>query len=298
MIKSIIFGANGYIGRHLTHFLEQAGHSVIPVDVHDTSIDERTNYQKLDITNIEAVAKLDFNVDYIFVFAGLTGTNAGFDHYQNYVKVNEIGLLNILEHRKNSDGSAKVIFPSTRLVYKGNKNQLSKETAEKEAKTIYAQNKLACEGYLNMYANFFDIDYTIYRICVPYGNVFDQNYSYGTIGFFLKRAMNGENITLYGEGEPKRTFTHVEDICQLIVNSIDQAQTINETFNIGSNDNTDLLNIAQQVAQKYKVKVEFIDWPEVAKRLESGDTMFDGSKLQNILNYNYKHQISDWIDSL
>lgn len=298
MATSIILGANGYIGRHLTHFLAQAGHTVIPMDVQDAAVDDVKNYQKLDITDIENVNKLDFNVDYIFVFAGLTGTKVGFDRYQNYLKVNEIGLLNILEHRKNTGGHAKIIFPSTRLVYKGNKNQLSKETFEKEAKTIYAQNKLACEGYLSMYANFFDIDYTIYRICVPYGNVFDQNYSYGTIGFFLSRAMKDENITLYGEGEPKRTFSHVEDICQLIINSIHLPETINETFNIGSNDNRDLLSVAQQIGRKYEVGVDFVDWPDAARRLESGDTMFDGSKLQNLLNYNYKHHINDWIDRL
>jgi len=298
MATSIILGANGYIGRHLTHFLTQAGHTVIPMDVQDVAVDEVKNYQKLDITDIENVNKLDFNVDYIFVFAGLTGTKVGFDHYENYLKVNEIGLLNVLEHRKNTGGHAKIIFPSTRLVYKGNKNQLSKENFDKEAKTIYAQNKLACEGYLSMYANFFDINYTIYRICVPYGNVFDQNYSYGTIGFFLNRAMRDENITLYGEGEPKRTFSHVEDICQLIINSIHLPETINETFNIGSNDNRDLLSVAQQIARKYKVGVDFVDWPDAARRLESGDTMFDGSKLQNLLNYSYKYHINDWIDSL
>ncbi len=298
MATSIILGANGYIGRHLTHFLAQAGHTIIPADVQETSVDGVEHYQKLDITDIENVNKLNFNVDYIFVFAGLTGTKVGFDQYQKYLKVNEVGLLNVLEHRKTTGGHAKIIFPSTRLVYKGNKDQLSKETFEKEAKTIYAQNKLACEGYLSMYANFFDIDYTTYRICVPYGNVFDQNYSYGTIGFFLNRAMKGENITLYGEGEPKRTFTHVEDICQLIINSINLPETKNETFNIGSDDNRDLLSVAEQIARKYEVGVDFVDWPDAARRLESGDTMFDGSKLQNLLNYKYKHHINDWINHL
>lgn len=298
MITSIIFGANGYIGRHLTHYLLQEGHNVIPLGLQETSVDKLINYQSIDITNKEAVAKLDFDVDYIFIFAGITGTKAGFDHYQKYVKVNELGLLNILEHRKNTGGKAKIIFPSTRLVYKGNKDNLSDENAEKEAKTVYAQNKLACEGYLKMYANFYDIDYTIYRICVVYGNIFDDNYSYGTIGFFLSRAMNGNDITLYGQGEPKRTFSHVEDICQLIVHSIDHETTKNEIFNIGSHDNRDLLSVAQRIAKKYQVQVSFVDWPEEAEKLESGDTMFDGSKLQNLLNYNYKHQINNWIDSL
>jgi len=58
------------------------------------------------------------------------------------------------------------------------------------------------------------------------------------------------------------------------------------------------LSVAQQIARKYEVGVDFVAWPDAARRLESGDTMFDGSKLQNLLNYNYKHHINDWIDRL
>ena len=298
MPTSIVFGSNGYIGRHLVYYLSKEGHQVIPISKQYNSIDGLDNYQSVDVSNFAEIANIDFNVDYIFVFAGLTGTKVGFDLYQSYVEVNEIGLLNILEHRKNSGGYAKIVFPSTRLVYKGNKNSLIKEIAKKETKTIYAQNKLTCEGYLNIYANFFNITYIVYRICVPYGNIFDSNYSYGTVNFFLKKARNGDNITLYGKGEPKRTFTHVEDICKIIIRSMLIPKTKNEIFNIASNDHIDLLSIAQKIALKYNVGIDFISWPDKAKRLETGDTMFDGSKLNSLIDYNYKHRIYDWINSL
>lgn len=79
--------------------------------------------------------------------------------------VNEKGLLHLLNHIRLSPYRPKIIFPSTRLVYQGADKALTEE-AKKETKTIYAVNKLACEGYLYAYRQSFDIPYTIFRICI------------------------------------------------------------------------------------------------------------------------------------
>lgn len=298
MKKVIVFGANGYIGRHLVYFLNQQNFDVLSSDIASSSIDNIKNYQSIDITSMKSIQALDFEVDYIFCFGGLTGTNVGFDQYQKFIEVNELGLLNILTHHKNSKSTARIVFPSTRLVYKGEKDIFLKEDSPKEALTIYAQNKLSCEAYLEQYATNFNIDYTTFRICVPYGNVFDDKFSYGTVGFFFNKAKNNENITLFGEGELRRTFTHVEDICLSILETIQSPKSINSVYNIGSRDNLSLLEVANLFAEKYRVKIEFSEWPTQALKVESGDTIFDDEKLQQTTSYQYKHAIKNWIGSL
>ena len=94
---------------------------------------------------------------------------------------------------------------------------IEKEDDEKETKTIYAVNKIACENLLYAYRQNFDIPYTIFRICVPFGNMFSDDYSFGTIGFFIRQASNDRRITLYGDGSIKRTFTSMHDLCKQIV---------------------------------------------------------------------------------
>ena len=116
--------------------------------------------------------------------------------------------------------------------YKGIEKTPLIETAEKQAKTLYAQNKLSCESYLNMFANAFGMEYTTFRICVPYGNIFGDDYSYGTIGFFLKMAQSGKNISLYGDGSLMRTFTHVEDITNAIITTVSRPESVNEVYNL------------------------------------------------------------------
>lgn len=296
MQKSIVFGANGYLGRHLVYYLQKAAHDVIAAGAKEESIDAITNYIQADISNETEINCIDFNVNYIFVFAGLTGTNAAFDEPDKFIDANEKGILNILNHHRRTKSKARIIFPSTRLVYKGVKNKFLKEEDEKEALTIYAQNKLSCESYLKMYATNFGIDYTIFRICVPYGNIFSDDYSYGTIGFFLSKAKNKQNITLFGKGEVKRTFTHVEDICLSIIETLKKEKETNSTFNIGSKDNLSLYEVASLFAKKYNIEIELIDWPEMALKIESGDTIFNDEKLLNVTKYQYKNELKAWLE--
>lgn len=170
----------------------------------------------------------------------------------------------------------KIIFPSTRLVYKGQDFPLS-EGAEKEAKTIYAANKLACERYLKMYANSFGITYTVYRICVPFGNQFDGEFSYGTVGAFLNRAKSGGTITLYGNGSIKRTLTHVMSVCQQITDSMILQESDDNIYNIAG-ETFSLKELAEKIASIYHTPVTCVPWNELDRKIESGSTIFEGRK--------------------
>ncbi|MDB4534377.1 NAD(P)-dependent oxidoreductase [Vicingaceae bacterium] len=291
--RAILFGANGYLGRHIAYFLSQQDIDFVPTGSAKSSIDGYANYQQIDITNLQDLQQLDFNVDYVFAFAGLTGTGSSPELIDRFTEVNELGLANLL---KCCEGKSigRLVFPSTRLVYKGIEKTPLIESSEKESKTIYAQNKLACEELLRKS----NVDFTIFRICVPYGNLIDKVYSYGTIGFFISKAVKGENITIYGDGSLKRTFTHVSDICESIIESLELESAKNQVYNIGSNDNLSLLEVAALVAKKYNVDVEFVEWPEEALKVESGDTIFDDNKLRQLLNYNYQNTLIDWLKEI
>lgn len=294
--KSIILGSNGYLGRHVARQLAEEGGSYANFDIHQTSPSGLENYQPFDITKKEAFRHLDPSVDYIFLFAGLTGTADGFDRCREFVAVNEIGLLNLLEWMRETECKARIVFPSTRLVYRGSDRTL-KEDDPCEAKTIYAANKLNAERLLWMYQNAFGIDYTVFRICVPYGNVLDGSCSYGTLGFFLEQAGAGRDISLFGDGRIRRTFTHVSDLSAYITKAIASEETRNGIFNIGGED-LSLLDAAGRVAKKYGVSVKLVDWPRMALKLESGSTVFCDSKLQALVPFVYQHTLTSWLSGL
>lgn len=279
-MKIAIIGANGYIGKHLAFYLKRMGMTPMCYDIQE---EECENYKKVDLTDQESVKGIDLNVDYIFMFAGLTGTYAGFDKYETYNAINEVGLLNLLDSIRKSEYRPKVIFPSTRLVYKGVDKAL-KEGDEKETKTIYAVNKLACEGLLQAYKASFDIPYSVFRICIPYGNLLSTDYSFGTVGFFIKMAKAGKDITLYGGGTIKRTFTHMEDLCYQVVEGAFNPDSNGEIYNIGG-ETYSLREAAEIIAAKFGTNVVDVPWPERDLRIESDHTYFDDTKIRTLLNF-------------
>lgn len=294
MSTSLVIGSNGYIGHNLTYYLRSLNEEVHCFDIQHKSINDTDIYNQLDITDYNKVCDLNLNVDYIYLFAGLTGTSQGFESYGKYIDINEKGLLNILTRMKESGSQARIIFPSTRLVYKGKKNTLLKEDAEKETNTIYALNKLSCEYILAMYHKAFRIKYTIFRICVPYGSLVKSKISYGTLGFFLQKAKNQQNIELYGDGLLRRTFTNVVDICNTIHCTIQYDESNGKTYNIGG-ENFSLLDVASKIAEKYSTNVVFTEWPKLTLQIESGDTVFDSEDLDKLVNKEAYCSFLEWL---
>lgn len=291
MKKAIVLGANGYLGRHICKYLSDNDISFVPAGRSADSVDNYPDYVQVDLTEPSSIDQLDLDVDLIFQFAGLTGTQTGEAAEAEYHQFNVTGLENLLS---TCPKRATIVFPSSRLVYKGVRGTPLSEDAEKEFKTPYASSKNKAEQLLRQSGH----DHVIFRICVPYDNQIDDNYSYGTIGFFIGSAGAGKDITLYGDGSLKRTFTNVRDIVRIMFEVLQQPEAINNVYNIGSNDHLSLLEVANLVADKFGVAVTHIDWPEAALAVESGDTIFSDERLKSTIDLKYEHRLEDWINSL
>ena len=122
----------------------------------------------------------------------------------------------------------------------------------------------------------------MFRICIPYGNLLSTDYSFGTVGFFIKQAKAGKDITLYGGGSIKRTFTHVEDLCYQIVEGAMKKESDGQIYNIGG-ETLSLRQAAEIIAAKYGTNVVAVPWPEKDLRIESDHTYFDDTKIQALL---------------
>jgi UDP-glucose 4-epimerase len=290
--KNIVLGANGYLGKHLTNHLITNNQNVVCYDyLSDNS--KSSNIVHFDITNIKDLEKIDWSADYLYLFSGLTGTKIGFEKYNQFIQINELGLLNVLNIIKDLKQKPKIIFPSTRLVYKGSDIPLN-ENAEKETNTIYALNKLSCEKVLEMYQKIFGINYTIFRICIPYGTHFNE-YSFGTISFMLHQAQKNGEITLFGDGALKRTFTHIDDICEQIFRTSINNSSNNEIFNVGG-ETYSLKEVAEYICKANKAKINYALWPEIDRKIESGSTIFNDEKITKYFTKKYIN-LKDWINN-
>lgn len=294
MKKIAIIGANSYIARNLIFFLKTnyKDCTLKLYDRADEQIDGEEDYLSINILNEDSVSQIDFSCDVIFMFIGKTGSANGFDDYETFIEVNERALLSLLNAYRKANSQAKIIFPSTRLVYKGKKGP-QKEDSEKEFKTIYAINKFACETYLQQYHNAFGVNYCIFRICIPYGTLIKGATSYGTAEFMIGKASKGENISLYGNGEVRRTLTYMGDLCKAMAIGAMSNNCINDVYNIGGEDYS-LKEMAELIADKYDVGIDYIKYPEIAAKIESGDTVFNDEKIQGVCKITYEMKFADW----
>ena len=288
-----VLGANGYLGRHMVAYLQFAGHSVAAYDLLSDAAPDDSGCRAINVTDSAAFDSVDANVDALFVFSGLTGTHQGFDDYAQYLAVNELGLLHLLDVLRRRRHRPRIVFPSSRLVYRGRSEPLS-EDAPKESKTVYAANKLAGEGFLQAYHAAFGIPYTVFRICVPYGNRWKGPYSYGTTGAFIRMAREKKAITLYGDGSLRRTFSHVQDICAQIEACVHLPTTNAQTYNVAG-EAFSLRQVAGWIAERFGAAVQHAPWPERETAIESGDTVFDDSKIRALIPSPTRFTLPDWI---
>lgn len=295
MKKIAIIGANSYIARNVLFALE-GKNDEFEINLYDFApihIDNADNYKSINILSEESVASIDMNCDVVYMFVGKTGSANGFDDFNAFIDINERALLNLLNEYRRQKSKAKIIFPSTRLVYKGIHGP-QKEDAEKEFKTIYAMNKFACENYIEQYNRVFGVQYCIFRICIPYGTLIPDASSYGTAEFMLSKASKGENISLYGDGSVRRTLTYMGDLCETLIKGAFSSRCINEVFNIGGEDYS-LKEMAELIAGKYSVGIDHVEWPEIALKIETGDTVFDDTKLQSVIGNTVRSKFKDWV---
>lgn len=296
MKKIAIVGANSYIARNMIFVLRKEYTDCI-IKLYDREklqVDGVENYTPINVLDEKSIKQIDFNCDVLYFFVGKTGSTNGFEEYNSFIDINEKALLNLLNAYREVNSRAKIIFPSTRLVYKG-KKELQKEDSEKEFKTIYAINKYSCEKYLEQYHNVFDVQYCIFRICIPYGSLIQGASSYGTAEFMLAKAANGQNISLYGDGGVRRTLTYMEDLCHVLIDGGMSEECSNDVFNIGG-ENYSLKEMAVLIAKKYSVNIEYVQYPEIAMKIESGDTVFNDEKLQKVFPVEYKTRFADWCE--
>ncbi len=282
----IILGSNGYIGLHLANFLVSNGYKV-QTDAHLK--DSNFNLCDSSLSN-----QFDWNVDTVYLMAGRSGTKASFVDPSLYIRDNVNVLTNALGAIRTSGAKPRVIYPSTRLVYKGSSNILS-EDAEKESRTLYSALKSCCESILEAYYFAFDIPYTVIRIGVPYGNMYGKPYSYGTIGIMANQALRDRRITLFGGGEILRTFTHINDLCYAMKLASESEGAFCKILNLPGENKT-LREVAHMIAAKLGITVEKKEWPEEDLRIESGSTAFDDKELLKLTGLFRSYELSEWID--
>lgn len=217
IMKVLITGGAGFIGSHIAEHYQGIAEEIRVLD------NLRTGYKKnLDglkvtfiegsITDRELVAKAVEGVDYIFHMAAMVSVPESVQKPRETVDLNVNGLLTVLEEATKA-GVKKVVLASSAAIYGDNPTVPKVETMYPEPKSPYGITKLDGEYYMDMYRTSGQVNTGCCRFFNVFGPRQDPKGAYAAaVPIFMEKALKGEDITVFGDGEQTRDFIYVKDI--------------------------------------------------------------------------------------
>lgn len=219
-----------------------------------------------------------FQFDYVFHYAAVVGVQRTLANPALVLQDIE-GFKNILDLSKNT-GVKRVFFSSSSEVYGESVEYPQNEvTTPLNSRLPYAIVKNVGEAFFQTYKTEFDLDFTIFRFFNTYG--FRQSHDF-VVAKFIKAALAGEDITIYGDGQQTRTFCYFQDNVDACFNALMQDKFVNDVVNIGSELESTVLELAQKVIEVCESTSSIVHLPP----LTEGDMSRrkpDTSRMQTLL---------------
>ena len=280
-----IIGSNSFIAKNLITYLNRYPDEY-ELNLYDWNEGgEARNYTRIDFGKIEDVKKIRFDVDVVFIFIGRTGGVQGFEEYASFIEINEVYFLNILKCYIEQEHRPRIIYPGTRLIF-ADSEELISETSLLSPKSVYAVTKLACENYFKIYQDTFGLDYVVLRICTPYGTLIDSKGSYGTFEIFWNQALKDKRITVFGDGNQRKTYTQMIDICEAFKRLVDADSIKHESYNLGGQA-LSINDVVEEIAKESDADIVHVPWPEIYKAADGGSVVFDSSRFDDEFKMTY-----------
>ena len=239
MATSLVTGGAGFMGAHLVKELLDKGHKVIALD--DLSggfadqVDPRATFIQGSINDHELVDRLfdEHRFNYVYHLAAYAAE--GLSHfirrfnYQN----NLIGSINLINASIRT-GVHCFVFTSSIAVY-GSLQPPMREDMQPVPEDPYGVAKLAVEQDLYAAHHMFGLNYVVFRPHNVYGEYQNLGDRYrNVVGIFMNQLMQGQPLSVFGDGEQKRAFTYVGDIAPVIARAAVTPQAYGQVFNIGA----------------------------------------------------------------
>ncbi|MBH3430034.1 NAD-dependent epimerase/dehydratase family protein [Pseudomonas alkylphenolica] len=244
----LITGGAGFIGSHLSDALLAKGYAVRILD--DLSTGKPENLQmdnarleliEGDVADAELVLRAAAGCQAVVHLAAVASVQASVENPVKTHQSNFIGTLNVCEAMR-LNGIKRIVFASSAAVYGNNgEGQSIDEDTPKAPLTPYAVDKLASEQYLDFYRRQHGLEPVVFRFFNIFGPRQDPSSPYsGVISIFCERALSGQPIALFGDGEQTRDFLYVADLVNVMVQALEMDAVEEGAVNIGLNQATSL----------------------------------------------------------
>jgi dTDP-glucose 4,6-dehydratase len=262
-MKALVTGGLGFIGKHFIKKLLDNNFFVVNVDKTNYCSDLFFEKKYLKINNkynfiYKDIKEIDYidNYDYIFHFAAESHVDNSIDGSQKFIQSNIFGTQNLLELVRNKPKYDRPMFVhiSTDEVYGDIVDGFFIETDRLNPSNPYSATKASAEHLVTSWNRTYDLDYLIFR---PSNNYGFRQYPEKFIPKSISRLSDLKKIIIHGNGSYVRTWTHVEDTCNVIYNLSINSTIKNEIYNVSSGQEFKNIDIAKMIYSSIKNNDDF-----------------------------------------
>ena len=307
----LITGGAGFIGSTIAQKLLEDGDRVIVVDNFNDFYEPELKKENIrpfldspnfeiyetDIRDIDGLKKIfdENKIDIIIHLAAMAGVRPSIENPILYQDVNGIGTQNILEQAKAHD-IQKLVMASSSSVYGNCKEVPFREDMVVDfAISPYAATKKANEVMAHVYHKLYDMNIIMLRFFTVYGPKQRPDLA---INKFTRMMMNGEEITMYGDGTTSRDYTYIDDIVDGVIRACGYVDAntgtgVYEIINLGSNNPISLKEMIATIGRVLGIEPKIKQLP-----MQPGDvdrTYADITKAKTLLGYEPKMTFEEGI---
>ena len=295
-MKSLVTGGAGFIGSNLVDCLLEMGYEVVVIDneysdVHEQFYwnDKAQNY-KYDIRDYENTRPLYDGVDYVFHIAAEARIQPAIENPIQAVSINSVGTCTVLQCSREA-GVKRLMYSSTSSAYGMNQSP-NIETQPDDCLNPYSVSKVNGEKLCKMYTSLYGLPTVCFRYFNVYGERQPLRGQYApVIGIFLRQRAAGEPLTIVGDGNQRRDFTHVSDVVKANVMaaiSNPDWEAFGQVYNVGTGTNHSINQIARMISNNV---INLAPRPG-----ESRITLANNKKINKIFGWNPSVKLEEWVE--
>jgi nucleoside-diphosphate-sugar epimerase len=305
--RILVTGGAGMLGSAIAQMALEAGAEVIALDAmlplyggneaNLPSPQDGFQFVRGDIRDGTLVKELVAGVDIVFSLAAqVSYVDADRDPLMD-LDINCRGHLTLLEACRTTGRRPRMIFASSRLVYGRIEYNPVDEKHPYNCLSMYGVHKLAGEKYYGFYRRIYDIPSVSLRIANPYGPRQQMKHAgYGIVNWFIRMALSGGPLTVYGDGAQVRDYIYVEDLARAFLAVAVSDLAVDETFNVGSGVGTRFRDMVEMIADEIPgTDVRSIPWPPSRALVETGDYVTDIARLAAATSWSPSVSLRDGI---
>ena len=295
--RVMITGGLGFIGSNLAHRLVDFGADVLIVDslipdyggnlFNVEGIKDRVRINIADVRDASGMNYLVREQDYIFNLAGqVSHIDSMRDPYTD-LEINCRSQLSLLEACRRHNPSVKVVYASTRQIYGAPDYLPVDEKHLLHPTDVNGINKMAGEWYHILYSNVYGIRATSLRLTNTYGpRQLVKHSRQGFIGWFIRLAIDGDEISVFGDGKQLRDLNYVDDVVDafLLAGATDMVN--GQVYNLGGTEPVSLLQVVETLKElNPQASYKLVPFPPEKKRIDIGDYYGDYSRIRTALGW-------------